>query len=109
MSLDAAVAGLSRPVMVEAIYRASRMITEKANEPLEDANLSAEQRRQVAEAVADIVVEIEQASNFQIADLPAEKRAQVLSELYHYLSGHIVSRVSKKEGKALLAELHGRD
>lgn len=114
MSLNLAIPDMSQTSLIEAIYRASRMVTHTGydfdNEDTRPSHLSAKERKQIAKVVAEIVEDIERASNTSISDLPAKQRAEMLRKLYAYLEKHVATpHANEISDKELLADLHSAD
>lgn len=111
MTIDSAVSGLPRNALVEAIYRASRIVSETQydfdNKKVRTRYIRPKERLRISNAVAEIITEIENASEFKVSDLPDDKRAEVLSKLYASLAEHIIaSSEDSPSAEALIEELH---
>lgn len=111
MTIDHAVSGLSRSSMVEALYRASRIVSEAPydfdGEALRIKIMVPSEKERVSRAVEKIIAEIERASDAKIGELPEEQKAAVLGDLYAtLLERSNAESLSFQSVEDLLKELH---
>ncbi|MEP2236290.1 MAG: hypothetical protein ABJM58_11650 [Alteripontixanthobacter sp.] len=109
MSIGSVTSGLSRSALIEAIYRASKIVTERQYDFDNSRSnyLTKKEQVRVAGVVAGIIKEIEDASNVNISALPPREREKVLKNLYDYLEQHIsTGRASSLKSDELLADLY---
>lgn len=111
MTINNALDGLPRASLVEAIYRVSKIVSRSPHNLDSKSSrvryLRPEERRRIAIAVADIISEIEKASDFNIDNLPVAERAEVLGKLYQSLFEHIAPESDQgMSGDELLEELY---
>ncbi|HQV02456.1 MULTISPECIES: hypothetical protein [unclassified Novosphingobium] len=112
VKVDLKIDDLDRSSIIETIYQASLAVSKSGykidSNKMTPSYISNRDRKKIASTVAEIVTQIEGASNIKLDDLPQNQRAKLLTDLYTQLSAYILRGAPENSarGKRLLEELH---